>query len=263
MTGTDAEDLTCDAFLGGRLRLWQPRKGYRAGIDPVLLAAAVPAQPGQTVLDLGCGAGAAGLCLLSRVPGLSVTGVERQTIYADLARRNAAENGLPLEIATADIGDLPPDIRRRRFDHVIANPPYYRPETRSPASDPGREAALGERTPLPGWIDVAARRLAPGGWLHVIQRVERLPDLVAACTERIGSLEILPLAARIGRDPHLVILRARKGGKAAFRLLHSVVLHAGATHTHDGDSYRPEITAILRDAAAFDWPGGSALVRKN
>ncbi|MFO7806744.1 MAG: methyltransferase, partial [Paracoccaceae bacterium] len=69
--------LTQDAFLGGQLYLWQPRRGgYRAGVDPVLLAASVPAQAGETVLELGCGVGAAMLCLHARVKGLQLTGVE-------------------------------------------------------------------------------------------------------------------------------------------------------------------------------------------
>lgn len=258
MTGAVAAELTNDAFLGGRLCLWQPRKGYRAGIDPVLLAASVPARAGQTVLDLGCGAGAAALCLLTRVPDLVVTGVECQHDYAALARRNADENGLTLEVVNADLADLPPAIRQRHFDHVIANPPYYRPGTRSPAGDPGREAGRAETTPLSDWISAAARRLTPGGWLHVIQRVERLPELLTACAGRIGGLEILPLAARQNRDPHLVILRGRKGARSAFRLLRPVALHVGDVHEKDGDSYTLEISSVLRDAAAFEWPGSAA-----
>ncbi|MDO9527017.1 MAG: hypothetical protein Q7J57_16005, partial [Gemmobacter sp.] len=46
-----ADGLTLDAFLGGRLQISQPRQGYRAAADPVLLAAACPALPGQSVLE--------------------------------------------------------------------------------------------------------------------------------------------------------------------------------------------------------------------
>ena len=100
-------DLTDDGFLGGRLRILQPRVGYRAATDPVLLAAAVPAKPGQRALELGCGAGVASLCLLSRVPGLSVTGIERQAAYADLARQNAARNSLDLMVIEGDLAQMP------------------------------------------------------------------------------------------------------------------------------------------------------------
>ena len=103
MSDFSADDLTCNAFLGGRLHLWQPKNGYRAGIDPVLLAAAVPAESGQSVLELGCGAGAAVLCLAARVPGLIMTGVELQPAYAKLAERNASENGAEMDVVCADL----------------------------------------------------------------------------------------------------------------------------------------------------------------
>lgn len=252
MTGPDL-DLTCDAFLGGRLSLWQPRGGYRAGIDPVLLAASVPARGGQTVLDLGCGAGAAALCLAARVPGLRLTGVERQEAYAKLARRNALDNQADLTVVEADLTALPADLRQQRFDHVIANPPYFRADAHTISPDDGRGQARGEDTPMADWIDVATRRLAPKGYLHMIHRASHVPDLLVACDGRLGSLELLPLAPRAGHVPHLVILRARKGGKAAFCLHSPVVLHSGDRHEIDGDSYAPDIAAVLRDAAVLGW----------
>jgi tRNA1(Val) A37 N6-methylase TrmN6 len=250
------EALTRDAFLGGRLFLWQPRMGYRAGVDPVLLAAAVTARAGQTVLDLGCGAGAAMLCLHARVPGLRLTGLERQADYADLARRNAAEAGADAEIITADLAALPTDLRQRQFDHVIANPPYFNRDAGHVAQDHGRQAGRAEDTPLALWIDTAARRLRARGYLHVIQRADRAPDLLAACiTSGLGSLELLPLSARTGRAAHLILVRARKDGRAPFRLHAPFVLHAGAEHLSDAEDYRPEVSAILREAAPLPWPG--------
>ena len=58
-----ATNFSTDDFLGGKLRVKQPKKGYRAGIDPVLLAASVNAHIGDNILDLGCGVGVASLCL--------------------------------------------------------------------------------------------------------------------------------------------------------------------------------------------------------
>lgn len=257
MSGFSQIDLTCDPFLGGRLHLVQPRHGYRAGIDPLLLAAVVPARAGQSVLDLGCGVGCAALALGTRVTGLDLVGVEVQADYADLARRNGAENAVPLEVVTADLAALPAALRRRQFDHVIANPPYFHAARTTAAPDPGRDMARAEQTPLEDWIDTAARRVRPGGFVHMIQRMDRLPDLLRGCDGRLGSVEILPLAGRAGRAPHLVLLRARKGGRAAFLMLAPKILHQGATHDGDRDSYCAEISAVLRAAAPLSWGPGA------
>lgn len=247
------EDLTRDAFLGGRLHVWQPARGYRAGTDPVFLAAACPARSGEHVLELGCGVGVASLCLATRVEGLALTGVERQVDYAALARRNAEEASAPMTVVEADIARLPASLRQVSFDHVIANPPYYPAGGGTPASDAGREGALREETPLETWIDTAARRLAPRGWLTVIQAADRLPDLMAAVQPRLGSICLRPLLPRAGRAANRVILRARKGGRTPFTLFPPFVLHDGEMHDADRDDFTPAARAILRDGAALPW----------
>lgn len=249
-----ADELSSDAFLGGQVTLLQPKNGYRAGVDPVLLAAAVPVQAGQSVLELGCGAGQALLCLGARVPGVTLVGVELQPAYADLARQNSAKNSCPLRVVEADLTQLPADLKQLRFDHVIANPPYYRTGAHSPAQDGGRQIALGGETPLDLWLDVASRRLAPKGYLHLIQRADRLSDVLRACDGRLGSVEILPIAPRPGRAAELILIRARKGGRADLRLHAPLILHQHAEHPGDRPDYRPEIEAILRQGAAVSWP---------
>lgn len=243
----NADDLTHDAFLGGKLHLWQPRNGYRAGLDPVLLAATVPAVSGQRVLELGCGVGAAVLCLGTRVDGLALTGVERESVYARLAARNGAGS---LEVVTADLAALPLAVRQRQFDHVLANPPYWRREASIAAGDPVREAALGEQTPLATWIEIGCKRLAPKGQLHLIHRAERLPDILAALPHDMGGIEVLPIAAREGRGAERIIVRARKSGRADFRLSAPLILHRGAHHV-DGDQYTQPIRDALRTGAAL------------
>ena len=244
-------ETTDNAFLGGRLQILQPTQGYRAGVDPVLLAASVPARAGQSVLELGCGGGTGLLCLGARVPGVRLTGVELQPAYAALARENAARNTQEIEVYEADLDDLPQALRARSFDHVMANPPFFRRDASHASADPGRETGRGEALPLARWVEVAARRLRPGGHASFIQRAERLPDLMAACAGRLGSLELLPLLPRDGRAARLVLLRGRKGGGAAFCLHAPLVLHRGASHYTDGDDYTAPVTAVLRNAAAL------------
>lgn len=243
--------MTQDAFLGGRVMLWQPKNGYRAGVDPVLLAATVQAQAGQTVLELGCGAGAAILCLGARVADLALTGVERDAGYAALAARNGGD---ALEVVTADLTDMPLHLRNRQFDHVLSNPPYFDRAASRPSQDPAREVAQGEGTPLEQWLKIAGKRLKPKGFLHVIHRAERLPDLIHALGQDIGSVEVLPIAARKGRAADRVILRARKNGRAAFRLHPPLVMHQGERHESDHiKDYAPAVRAVLRDGAALEF----------
>ena len=241
--------LSDDAFLGGRLRLWQPVAGYRAATDPVLLAAACPAQAGQSVLDLGCGAGAAALCLAVRLPGILLAGLEVQAGYAALARANAARNGIAFEVHEGDVAAEPAALRRG-FDQVIANPPYYAPGG-TPAADGGRDTALREGLPLRTWTETARRRLHPGGWLTLFLGTDRLGTALAALDGRMGSVAVLPLAPRDGRAAVRVLIRARKGGRAGLRLLAPMVLHAGAAHTRDREDFTPEAQAVLRENAAI------------
>ena len=238
------DGLSQDAFLCGKLHLWQPLKGYRAATDPVLLAAACPAKAGQRVLDLGCGAGAAALCLGARVPGLVLAGLEVQPAYATLARRNAAENGVSMQVELGDLARMPPALRVD-FDHVIANPPYY-PAGGTPSPVAARARALQVDTPLGDWVTAAARRLAPGGWLTLICGADGLPQVLAAMGTKLGSASVLPLQPREGRPALRILLRARKGGKGAFRLLAPFVLHQGAAHDGDRESYTPRASAVLR-----------------
>ena len=254
-------ELSRDDFLNGRLSVWQPKAGYRAAMDPVLLAAAVPARPGESALELGCGAGVASLCLAARVPGLAVTGIEVQPAYAGLARRSALANDLALEVVEGDIGRMPETLRHRAFDHVLANPPYFAKGGGTPARDGGRERAQREDLALAEWLRIGLKRLRPGGWLTVIQAADRLPDLLAGLGPGAGSTAVLPIAPRAGRLAGRIILQTRKGGRGAFRLLPPFIIHAGAAHLRDGDDQTEAARAVLRDGAALplSGPGGPVM----
>ncbi|MFV0385133.1 tRNA1(Val) (adenine(37)-N6)-methyltransferase [Paracoccus sp. (in: a-proteobacteria)] len=245
-------DLRDDGFLNGRLRIWQPARGFRSGADAVMLAAACPARTGQAVLELGCGAGVASLCLGWRVPGAILTGLEQQGDYAALARQNAARNDIGMRVLTGDLACMPGELRGTSFDHVIANPPYFMAGT--PAADAGRAGARQEMTPLSQWIDAGLRRLRPGGFLTVIQRTDRLDALIAALTGRAGGITILPIAARAGYEAGRVILTARKGARGPLRLLAPFVMHQAERHSRDGEDLSPAAISVLRDGQAINFP---------
>lgn len=242
-------ELREDGFLGGRLKITQPVSGYRSGADAVMLAAACSARSGQSVLELGCGAGVASLCLGWRVPSLLLTGFERQAGYAELARHNATRNKVPLHVLTGDLRDMPVELRQQSFDHVIANPPYFTAGTG--ASDAGRNLSRQEDTPLSVWIDAALRRLRPGGKLTMIQRVDRLDALLAPLCGRAGAITILPIAARQGHEAGRIILVARKGARTPLRLLAPFIMHGGPRHIRDGEDFSAHASAVLREGAAL------------
>lgn len=216
----------------------------------MLLAAAVPARPGQAVLDLGVGAGAALFCLAARVPGLRLVGVERQPCYAALARRNAAENGFAARIFQGDVAAPPPALRAAAFDHVISNPPYDPAGGTAPA-EIGRAAAHQESLPLDVFLDHGLRRLRPGGCLTVIQRADRLPTLLAALDGRAGDATLLPIAGRAGHAAKRILVQVRKARRGPLRLLPPLVMHSGPAHRSDAPDFTPQARAILRDAAAL------------
>ncbi|MFP7569205.1 tRNA1(Val) (adenine(37)-N6)-methyltransferase [Marivita sp. S2033] len=249
------DELTRDDFLGGIVRLWQPKRGYRAGLDPVLLAASVPASEGDSVLDLGCGGGAALACLAGRVTGIECTGIEMQPAYAELAQRNLTDNGLNGQIHCADITDLPPAIKARRYAHIIANPPYFETRRALPPTAPDRAVSRSGELPLAKWVSVASKRLEPGGTATFIQRAERLPELMSAFYACLGALELWPIQARAQQPARLVLVRGRKGRRAAFVAHPPLVLHRGDRHEADGDSYTELVSNVLRRGESLPFPG--------
>lgn len=241
-------EVTEDSLLGGRVRFLQPAAGYRAAVDPVLLAAMAPAGPGMKVLDLGCGAGAIALCLLARVPELSVTGIEAEPEMCDLARRNAALNGLSerFTVRQGRIEARPPPFEEGSFDLVLANPPYQAPETADPSANRLKAAAHVEAgTGAADWVEAAFRALRHKGRFAMIQRADRLADLLAALDRRFGGIEVHPLYPKPGRPAKRVVLIARKGVRTPLALTSGVVLH-----NMDG-SYSPAVAAALESGCAL------------
>ena len=239
----DAEDFTEDRLLNGRVSLRQPRQGFRAGLDAVLLAAFVPAKPGEAVLEAGPGSGTAFLCLAARVPGLTVRAVEREAAMVALARENAAQAGLAAQIEQGDIADLALARALGPVAHGFANPPYWPGGTPPPGAI--RRAATHEAGPgLADWVGFLAAAIASRGSLSLILPAARFDTAVAAMREHgFGAMELLPLWPRAGVAAKRVLLRARKGARSPAKILPGLVLHEV-----DG-RFTEAAEAILRDAA--------------
>ncbi|MCW5722977.1 MAG: methyltransferase [Devosia sp.] len=247
--------MTRDAFLGGRLIVSQPRNGFRAGLDSVLLGAAVrPAT--QNLLDLGAGVGTAALVALALERARSATLVERHAETHDLARANIAQNGfadrattLPLDILDKPASRRAAGLLDNHYDAIIANPPFF-------GAGQGTLAAEGSRADarhMPGealeiWMRCAAGAARAGGDIVVIYPAAGLAALLAATTPRFGAIAILPLSPRAGQPATRILLRAVKGSRAPLTLLASRPLHG-----EDGRAFTPSFEAIFRGEAILDW----------
>ncbi|MEM9210366.1 MAG: methyltransferase [Pseudomonadota bacterium] len=234
-------DLTEDKYLDGRVKIKQPREGYRAGSDAVMLAAAVPATSGDRVLELGAGAGVASACLIWRVTGITVTCIEKEARHALLAAENLGPRARVLQ---ADLQYLPRDVATEQFDHVMFNPPYY--DHHVDGAHPLKHSTHFEDAPFAAWMEVARKRVRPKGTVTVIHRAERLDD-VLQCFVGFGDVRILPISARNGRVAKRVIVQGRRGAAAGCRLLFPFVMHNGAEHISDGDDYSDAARRILRE----------------
>ena len=240
----DESEPTQGHLLAGRIRYVQPRHGFRSGIEPVFLAAAIPARPGSRILEAGSGAGATLLCLAARVAGIHCVGIERDSALVALACKNAAANGWPhLHFHAADIATLPIGDA---FDHACANPPYH-DAGGTPSPDASRRTAKhATEGTLIVWAAALARRLRSRGTLTFVLAAAALPAAIAAlaaagCT----PTAMLPLWPKPGQPAKLLLLRGIKGGRASFRVLPGLVLH-----TSDG-RFTAEADAILRDGASL------------
>jgi tRNA1Val (adenine37-N6)-methyltransferase len=226
-----------DRFLGGRFVARQPLHGFRAGTDAVMLAAAVPAQAGEELLELGSGAGIASLAVAVRVPGCGIIGAELALELVRLAGENARTNAMERRVRfdEADALNLPEPLRRS-FDHVFLNPPFHETGQISPSEE--RALAREDAGRLGDWFSAGLKRVRAGGTLTAILRADRLAEALKKLPQQ--GVVILPLWPRSGEAAKRVIVQVRKNSHAASALLAGIILHEA-----DG-SYTREADAVLR-----------------
>ena len=252
-------DLTDDAFLGGRISVLQPSRGYRSGLDAVLLAAACPIKAGDTarVLDAGAGVGVVGLAIAARVAGAHVTLVERDTGLAELAHANIERNGFGdrVKVAIADIAaggrvlhdpERPPGLAPASFEHLVTNPPFYPTGSGTPASHPTKASAHhmagGE---LDRWVAFLATAGVADATLTVIHRADAIGHVLAVFDGRFGRIRILPVHPRAEAAANRVLVSAVKGSRAPLEFRPGLVLQDGEGR------YLPAVDDVLRHGAAL------------
>lgn len=254
------EDVTDDFLLDGRVKFSQPASGYRVGIDPVFLAAAVPARNGERVLDVGAGAGAAALCIAARIPGVRVVGLDSERTMVRIAAGNAKVNGMAerVEFFLGNLSAPPMRLTAASFDHVMANPPFVAAGGGNVPPDARKAAATmeGAATGLDEWLRFCLLMVRPKGSVTLVHRADRLRDLLDGLAGKVGDLSVFPLWPNgDGRTPaKRILISGRRGGGGPLAIMPGLVLHES-----DG-RYTAAAERILRrgEALAAVHPGPTA-----
>lgn len=236
--------LTTDYLLGGRVKLQQPKEGFRVAIDSVFLSAAVNAQPNDTVLDVGAGVGAASLCLATRLDQVRVIGVELQRDYVRLCADNIRLNNLNhrLEILNGDLSYPPPRLAAGTFSHVMANPPYHESAHHASPNQAKAQANHEGQTTLEDWVRFCLLMAKPKGIVTFVHKMNRLDELLSLTYGKLGSVSIFPLWAGDGKEAKRYILQGIKGVQGPLKMLPGMILHKS-----DG-RYTDAAEDILRNA---------------
>jgi tRNA1(Val) A37 N6-methylase TrmN6 len=235
--------VTDDTLLGGRVHLRQPKDGYRAAIDPVLLAAAVKAKAGDRVLDVGCGTGAAMFCLAARIPSIDISGLEIQPNLAALATLGVKLNHLEARarIIVGDLAALPDVVCASPFDIVMTNPPFGPDGTVSPKASVA-SAHHESHVSLNQWITACLKLLKPKGRFVMIHRADRLSEIMAALSLSCGDIQVTPIFPKASQPAKRIVIDAGKDRQTGDAIHAGIVLHS------ENGPYTTQAEAILRDA---------------
>ena len=243
-------DVTTDDMLGGRLRLSQPRVGYRAGVDAALLAAACQAAPGARLIEAGCGVGAALLAAAARQPNARFVGIEIDPSAVVLGRGNIAANDMNDRVCIlhGDIAAAFSELRLKTFDGALSNPPFFDDAGALRGPAPAKTRAWISREGLAAWISFLTRAVREGGDITLIHRADRLSDLLGLLGGKCGSIQVRPIQPFADTPAKRVLVRAVKTSKGPLRLLPALVLHdrTGAKHTDQTER-------LLRGETALTW----------
>lgn len=235
---------TLDSFLGGRIKLVQPSDGYRAGIDPIFLAASLHPKAAETILDVGSGVGVASISLAVRCPHAKVFGLEIQEDLVNHAKTNLHSNLVEgrVEMINGDLLSPPVSLKPNFFDQVMTNPPYYEYTRTQSSPVPGKAQANTETVDIGKWIKSCLKFLKPKGVFTMIHRTERLTEILHHLNNHVGDVVVYPLWPSSDKPARRVIVQGRKGVRGELRLSKGLILHGGA------EKYTPEAEAILRHA---------------
>ena len=246
-------NITENAFLDGKLSLFQPTKGFRAGLDSVLLAASVNAQSGEKVLEIGAGVGTVLFCLMKRISGLEATGIEIMEEYHTLSLINAKRNKINANLILGDFFNYE-NLKKKIFDQIFFNPPYYPASNYKTSENKLLDIANIE---YPGILKkmliFALKRCKPYGYITLIHRPARISDILSILNNGAGDIKILPIVSSNSKNASRIIIRARKSAKGDTKLLNPLFLYKDTRKLDQKKQYTSEIQNILRNGYGLNF----------
>ena len=233
------QKVTTDDFLNGKVKLRQSVKGLRATSDAVLVAAAVKAKTGDSVLDVGAGNGVIGLCIGARVP-VQITALEIQENLVQLIQENAALNDRKITVIRTDLFQHTDPLKGKQFHHVVTNPPFYEATGRSRANQEQARAYTANFN-LEKWLVYCLKHIRAKGTFTMIHRPEMLGQILMILEQKLGAIEIIPIYSKVGQPAKRVIVRGQTNSKKPTTIQQGIVLHT------QQDRPTPSATRVLRN----------------
>ena len=232
-------EITLDKFLDGRINIYQPKKGYRAGIDAVILAACIKEKKNCKILDAGSGSGLISFCLAHRCKNVFITGIEKNKEYHFLAMKSLKKNKLKSEINFLNKNFK--DLHNMKFHIIVSNPPWFPRNTTFQSKNLLINDSKIESLNLDFWINKVFSNLTSLGEYYTIFPYNRIKVLIKILKKYFNIIKVYPLASFKGLSANKAIVYAKKSNnKYKYCEFDNIIIHKS------DKTFKSNINAILR-----------------
>lgn len=229
------EEFTEDKILNGKIRILQPRDGYRVALDPIIFASYIKTKFGNKILDVGCGVGTVSLILKYKNPLVKVTAIDINEKMCSFCKENAKRNSIDISVINESIEST--ESLGKDFDVVVTNPPFF--EKKSSRLSEKKLLANFETIPLYDWITFCLKRLKNGGKFAIIHLASRLDDILYAIKDKIGAIEIFPIHSKTDSDANRIVITGIKGRNSQIKMHSGLIVH------NENGKYTEKVAKIL------------------